>query len=377
MQNLTRWLGVAALAMLLSSALAVYAQDATPVPADGAAAEATADSGVAEATVEAGTSSTSSDHSMTDTAGGSVMCDSDLVLSLYIAERYFGFGGVASMLTGDQMLDLTQFDKGQYGPLFDTSMTTMPTTTLSPEQMQSTASLMMMDEATLMAQMASMMPADTDVNSLSMLNAATISGEDASCTLLRNQLNRFYSILAFQDMQMGMSMSAGTGVEATPDAAASSGSDTSGDMNAEATADASASTNGSTTAGTTDSGAANANFGTMLSGMNEVPGPGDTDGTGSAAVTLDMTNGQVCYNVSVQNVALPATGAHIHRGAAGESGPVVVPFDALPDANGTAVSCVLVDGALLQEIAANPAGFYVNIHTSEFPDGAVRGQVSG
>lgn len=349
MRRFTRWLGVAAISGLLFSAVLVNAQDATPVPADPTtdpAAEATMDPAMEATTdpmmAEATTSSEQMpmDHSM------GVMCDSDLILNLYIAERYFGFGGVSSMMTGDaNMLDLTTFDKGQYAPLFGSPMSMTPPTTMTPEQMQSTADMMAMDDAALMEQMSSMVPEGTDISSMTTLSAAAVAGEDPSCTTLRAHLNRFYSILAFQDMQMGMT-DMGTGAEATADASTT----TSGDS---------------------------MSFGTTLAGMNEVPGPGDEDGTGTAAVTFDMTNGQVCYTISVQNIAVPAAAGHIHRGAAGESGPVVVPFDVVPDASGNAASCVLVDAALLQEIAGNPAGFYVNIHTSEFPDGAVRGQVSG
>lgn len=359
MRKFTRWLGVAAISGLLFSAVLVNAQDATPVPADPTtdpameatmdpAMEATTDPTMMEATAEATADMSMDSTQMPMDHSMGVTCDSDLILNLYVAERFFGFGGVSSMMTGDSMLDLTTFDKGQYAPLFAASMSMIPDTMMTPEQMQTTVDMMTMDDAALMEQMSSMVPEGTDMSSMTTLSAAAVAGEDPSCTTLRSQLNRFYSILAFQDMQMGMM---GTGAEATADASAS----------------------GSTTATTGE----NMNFGTTLVGSNEVPGPGDEDGTGTAAVTFDMTNGQVCYTISVQNIALPAAAGHIHRGAAGESGPVVVPFDQVPDESGNAASCVLVDSALLQEIAANPAGFYVNIHTSEFPDGAVRGQVSG
>ena len=360
MRRFTRLLGVAALSAVVLSAVLVNAQDSTPVPADPTtdpameatvdpSAQPTMDGSMTEMTPEAtaGMSGDATQMPMNHSMG--VTCDSDLILNLYIAERYFGFGGVSSMMTGDSMLDLTTFDKGQYAPLFGASMTTTPPTMMTQEQIQSTADMMAMDDAALMEQMSSMVPEGTNVDSMTRLSAAAVAGEDPSCTTLRSQLNRFYSILAFQDMQMGMM---GSGAEATADA--STGGDTSAAPAGEMM-----------------------NFGTTLAGTNEVPGPGDEDGTGTAAVTFDMTNGQVCYNLAVQNITLPAAAAHIHRGMASESGAVVVPFDVVPDASGNAESCVLVDNALLQEIVGNPAGFYVNVHTSDFPDGAVRGQVSG
>ena len=69
-----------------------------------------------------------------------------------------------------------------------------------------------------------------------------------------------------------------------------------------------------------------------------------------------------------------ATAAHIHRGAAGVNGPPVVNLDA-PDNDGDEDDCDRIGDALADEIQANPAGFYVNVHTAAFPDGAIRGQL--
>jgi hypothetical protein len=108
-----------------------------------------------------------------------------------------------------------------------------------------------------------------------------------------------------------------------------------------------------------------------LTGAEEVPGPGDEDGTGTAKVWLN--GGQVRFELSWENIQTPATLGHIHSGAAGEAGPPVVTFfDAEPALEGT----VEADPAVVQRIIDNPAGYYVNIHTEEFPDGAVRGQLA-
>ena len=56
------------------------------------------------------------------------------------------------------------------------------------------------------------------------------------------------------------------------------------------------------------------------------------------------------------------------------AGPIVIPFEA-PGDSGVSSGCVTVDGALLDEVLANPAGFYTNVHTREFPAGAVRAQL--
>ena len=109
-----------------------------------------------------------------------------------------------------------------------------------------------------------------------------------------------------------------------------------------------------------------------LTGAQEVPGPGDTDGSGRAEITIVDATDNICYDINVRNIA-PATAAHIHRGAPGMDGPPVVTLEA--PADGDSKGCISAPGALADEIEANPAGFYVNIHNAEFPAGAVRGQL--
>jgi hypothetical protein len=125
-------------------------------------------------------------------------------------------------------------------------------------------------------------------------------------------------------------------------------------------------------------GTSTSSFGTViavqLAGANE-PGRSDPDGTGTAIVRLRPDAGAVCYRISVQNIRLPSAGAHIHRGPAGSNGPIVVQFVA-PGASGVSAGCTTgVEASLIQQIAANPAGFYVNVHTTDFPGGAIRAQL--
>ncbi len=108
-----------------------------------------------------------------------------------------------------------------------------------------------------------------------------------------------------------------------------------------------------------------------LTGAAEVPGPGDDDGTGFATVFVEQD--QLCYDINVLDIA-PATAAHIHEGAVGESGPPVVTLEP-PSAEGAVDDCIPADPELLQRIAANPGEFYVNVHNDEFPEGALRGQL--
>jgi hypothetical protein len=115
---------------------------------------------------------------------------------------------------------------------------------------------------------------------------------------------------------------------------------------------------------------------TSLAGPNEVPGPADPDGSGFARITLNQGLGQVCWRIQVSNVILPAIAAHIHHAVAGVAGPIVVPLSP-PDATGKSSGCATgVSRALIKAIRQHPADYYVNVHTTDFPAGAVRGQLS-
>jgi hypothetical protein len=112
--------------------------------------------------------------------------------------------------------------------------------------------------------------------------------------------------------------------------------------------------------------------GTVLSGAQEVPGPGDPDGVGLAGVTINVHRGRICYALGVKHIE-PAAAAHIHRGDAGVAGPIAVTLD--PPTDGFSAECLSVDRELAGEIAHNPRGFYINVHNVDFPAGAVRGQL--
>src|SRR5260221_794343 len=109
-----------------------------------------------------------------------------------------------------------------------------------------------------------------------------------------------------------------------------------------------------------------------LSGPIEVP-PGDPDGGGKFTLTVNHGKGQVCYTLSVTRIDAP-TAAHIHKGAAGVAGPVVVPLTA--PTHGSSKGCATVAMDLAMDLIQNPANYYVNVHNAAFPGGAVRGQLS-
>jgi hypothetical protein len=112
---------------------------------------------------------------------------------------------------------------------------------------------------------------------------------------------------------------------------------------------------------------------TTLTGDEEVPGPGDPDGSGIAVITISGST--VNYFLLAQGIAAP-TVAHIHTGAAGVRGDVLVDLSPTFTGGLAAGSVANVSAAVISNILGNPAGFYVNIHNAEFPDGAIRGQLT-
>jgi hypothetical protein len=106
----------------------------------------------------------------------------------------------------------------------------------------------------------------------------------------------------------------------------------------------------------------------------DLKGTSEPNAKGTAVVRIRKDAGQVCYRLHAESITLPAVAAHIHRGGATVNGPVVVPFTA-PGANGNSSGCTAAAPALIDEIVANPAGFYVNVHTQEHPAGAIRAQL--
>jgi hypothetical protein len=115
-------------------------------------------------------------------------------------------------------------------------------------------------------------------------------------------------------------------------------------------------------------------FVAVLLGRNEVPGPGDPDGFGLAFVRFEGT--QTCFTLQWRNLTAPNR-AHIHQGARGVSGPIVLPFleGQVPSPISAAHGCVTADAGLISTIREGSDGFYVNIHTADFPAGAIRGQL--
>lgn len=109
-----------------------------------------------------------------------------------------------------------------------------------------------------------------------------------------------------------------------------------------------------------------------LRGSNQV-GPGDPDGYGTAEISISDELTRVCWDLNdLQNLG-PITGAHIHRGAAGENGPVVLGFSRATE--GGWRGCSTDTDWVQRAFSEGLSNYYVNVHTAEYPEGAIRGQL--
>ena len=138
----------------------------------------------------------------------------------------------------------------------------------------------------------------------------------------------------------------------------------------------------------------NPTFTADLRPANEVPSITNTESTGSGTMTItfvvtrDSSNNITAATANFNGTfsGFPAgttlTAAHIHPGATGVNGSPLVNLaltqGQITFGNGTgslSVNSVSMTPEVAQQILANPAGFYFNIHTALNPGGVARGQL--
>lgn len=109
-----------------------------------------------------------------------------------------------------------------------------------------------------------------------------------------------------------------------------------------------------------------------LTGAQE-PGGGDPDGYGKAEISVSDNTDQICWDINDIHGLDDITAAHIHKGAPGVNGPVVLPLTRA--AEGGWKGCVNSSEWKEDALENNYAGYYVNVHTAAYPNGAIRGQL--
>lgn len=105
-----------------------------------------------------------------------------------------------------------------------------------------------------------------------------------------------------------------------------------------------------------------------LSGAEEVP-PVKTDGSGSGSFRVG-SDGTITGSVTTRNV--PGTMAHIHQGAKGTNGPVILPLTKKGDTYSVPPGSKLTDA---QMKALKEGNLYVNVHSDRYKGGEVRAQL--
>lgn len=93
-------------------------------------------------------------------------------------------------------------------------------------------------------------------------------------------------------------------------------------------------------------------------------------GSGTASLTIRIGLARLCHTLTVSGLT-NVTAAHIHLVS---TGAIVVPLTT--PTTGTSSGCATVEKSLLQQIVRNPGAYYVNVHTSTFPNGQVQGTLS-
>ena len=112
-----------------------------------------------------------------------------------------------------------------------------------------------------------------------------------------------------------------------------------------------------------------------LTGAAEVPGPGDPNGAGLFEGRVNPGLGRICYSLSA-GVDVRRGGIADVAGAAGVAGDPVLTLDTPDGDDEDSEECQDIDRSLAQALIQDPADYYVNVHTGDFPDGAIRGQLS-
>jgi hypothetical protein len=129
--------------------------------------------------------------------------------------------------------------------------------------------------------------------------------------------------------------------------------------------------------GDAQSGRRNGRFSMTLSG-SQVQEGGDPKGRGEASLLLDSEEEVVCLRSTWRELSGAVTAMHIHHGPEGQSGPhhiEILNDERLSGSSNRVEFCVQVNGGEpIQQIIDRPADFYLNVHTTDYPDGAIRGQ---
>jgi CHRD domain len=125
----------------------------------------------------------------------------------------------------------------------------------------------------------------------------------------------------------------------------------------------------------------NAIFAGELRSTNEPNNASTSPAVGAYVITIDPNNNVLTWEINTGGLQNPTLG-HIHKGAAGANASPVVTFATSNSAfsgnrlKGSVAAPDAATVALFADIIANPSNYYVNVHSTEFPGGAIRSQMA-
>ena len=102
-------------------------------------------------------------------------------------------------------------------------------------------------------------------------------------------------------------------------------------------------------------------------------GTGDLDGSGAVTLAINPIKRQVCFDFNLSRVATPMM-AHIRQAPGLRNGPSIVSLFTGPGSE--LDGCAAANTRQLAHMISNPSSYYVSIATTEYPDGALRGQLA-
>ena len=134
--------------------------------------------------------------------------------------------------------------------------------------------------------------------------------------------------------------------------------------------------------------AAAVTFNATLLGANEAPTPVNSTGNGIGTFTFDTVAQNIAFNIGYSGLSSTAQMAHIHFGAVGVAGPIILPFSPNPTGTSGTLTGTLTTANLINQStsgivtftdiynAAVSGNLYANLHTTLFPAGEIRGQLT-
>jgi CHRD domain len=102
--------------------------------------------------------------------------------------------------------------------------------------------------------------------------------------------------------------------------------------------------------------------------------PPNTEGAGSFVARSNIGQGRICWRLNVTGLS-DVTAAHIHYRTGPKATQIAVPLALSAPFVSPTMGCVDAARGLVKQILVHPGGFYVNVHTTTYPDGAIAGML--